>query len=264
MTLRLPRSTRLAAGLAAFVLMVLAGATLCAADRPVHVFILSGQSNMARLDPQKSFVPELRALLPEATVAPLKVAVSGKPIRMWLPEWDRLATEAGIAQKSEQGPIYYRQILDGYKKLREQHGKIASVTFCWMQGERDAKSGLAGIYERALTQLIANLRRDLERPDLNVVIGRLSDHAPGGEYQAGWDTVRSLHVKIATNDPRGAWVDTDDFNDLRKNGEMTNDLHYTPDGYRGFGERLARQAVRLIRGEKPDSAGRPIAIRANK
>lgn len=39
--------------------------------------------------------------------------------------------------------------------------------------------------------------------------------------------------------------------------EKFNDLHYTKEGYDLFGQRLARQAVRLIKGEKPDPKGRP-------
>ena len=64
-------------------------------------------------------------------------------------------------------------------------------------------------------------------------------------------------VTVATDDPRGAWVDTDDTNNKMKGGKPRNDLHYTADGYDLFGRRLARQAVRMISGEKPDPKGRP-------
>ena len=126
-----------------------------------------------------------------------------------------------------------------------------------MQGERDAKTGLATVYERALTQLIANLRRDLRCPAMNVVIGRLSDHAPGPDLQADWDAVRAIQMKVAREIPHGAWVDTDDLNDKLEDGKPVNDLHYTKAGYALFGQRLARQCVRLIRSEQRDAVGRP-------
>lgn len=223
-----------------------------------HLFILSGQSNMARMDAEQCFLPVATTLLAPDRVVLLKVAASGNPIRFWLDEWDMIAASAGIGQKNEKGPIHFKNILSQYAALRKTHGEFASVTLCWMQGERDAKTGLAAVYDRALLQLIANLRRDLACPDLNVVIGRLSDHFPGQAQAKDWQTVRALHVVLANRDPRGAWVDTDDLNDLvGEDGARNNDLHYSPEGYREFGRRLAAQAVRLIRGEAPDSSGRP-------
>ena len=122
-----------------------------------------------------------------------------------------------------------------------------------MQGERDAKTNLAAAYEESMRTLIANLRKDLAAPDLNFVIGRLSDFSTNAQ----WEAVRQAQVKVAMSDPRGAWVDTDDTNNKRKNGKPHNDLHYTKEGYDLFGQRLARQAVRLIMGQKPDPKGRP-------
>ena len=52
-------------------------------------------------------------------------------------------------------------------------------------------------------------------------------------------------------------MDTDDTNNKEKKGKMTNDLHYTKAGYDLFGQRLARQAVLMIKGEKPDAKGKP-------
>lgn len=240
------------------VFLLLAGCGGHAAVRaPVHLFILSGQSNMGALHPEKAFLPELRALLPGAELLHFKIAVSGEPIRYWLPEWNAIAAEAGLSARNDKGPIYYEQILARFKALYAEHPVIDSVTFCWMQGERDAKTGLAAVYQRALTQLIANLRRDLGRSDLHVVIGRLSDHAPGADLQAGWDQVRNVQLQTARSDPRVAWVDTDDLNNLVQDGRPVDDLHYSPEGYVTFAQRLARQSVRLIQGQPPDPSGRP-------
>jgi hypothetical protein len=104
-----------------------------------------------------------------------------------------------------------------------------------------------------MNTLIANLRKDLDVPEMNFVIGRLSDYSTSEH----WEAVRSAQVKVATDDPRGSWVDTDDTNNKVKKGKPHNDLHYTKEGYDLFGQRLARQAVLLIKGEKPDPKGRP-------
>lgn len=228
-----------------------------AAEKPVHLFILSGQSNMQGLKPENSFLPEVRKLLPDGEVAHLKVARGGQPIRLWVAEWDDIAKKAGLTQMNPQGPIYYRMISKQLQPILKKHPQPASVSFCWMQGERDAKTGLEAAYEAALKKLIANLRRDLKRPDLNVVIGRISDHSPAEQWRKGWDTIRKIHVKVANDDPHGAWVDTDDVNNKIKRGKPDNDLHYTKEGYILFGKRLARQAVSLINDKKPATNGRP-------
>jgi hypothetical protein len=235
----------------------LAGTAGTRAEKPVHLFILSGQSNMQGLDPGNGFLPEARKLLPDGEVVHLKVAKGGQPIRFWVAEWDAIAKAAGLKQTNPQGPVFYDAILKGLQPILAKHPQPASISFCWMQGERDAKSGMETAYAAALQQLIANLRRDLKRPDLNVIIGRISDHDPGAKLRAGWVAVRKIHVQVAHDDPRGAWVDTDDTNNKTKNGRPNDDLHYTKDGYKLFGQRLARQAVRLIHGEKPADDGRP-------
>ena len=104
-----------------------------------------------------------------------------------------------------------------------------------------------------MNTLIANLRKDLDTPNMNFVIGRLSDFSTSDH----WEAVRAAQVKVAKDDPRGSWVDTDDTNNKEKQGNPHNDLHYTKEGYDLFGRRLARQAVLLIKGEEPDPKGQP-------
>jgi len=124
-----------------------------------------------------------------------------------------------------------------------------------MQGERDAKEKLSAAYFDALSQLVENLRRDLKQPQMNFVIGRLSDF--GQETNTHWQAVRKAQVELANQDPRGAWVDCDDLNDKEKNGVKRNDLHYTRQGYELLGRRFVRQARAIIDGKQPAENGRP-------
>jgi hypothetical protein len=241
-------------------LAVLAGAAQ-AADKPVHIFILSGQSNMAGMNPKLGFEPEAKKLFPDAEVVYFKVARGGQPIRLWVREWNDIAEKHGLKTKiqpgkgSSDGTRYYEPILTQYKALIAKHPKPASVTFCWMQGERDAREKLDAAYADAMKQLIANLRRDLEQPQMNFVIGRLSDC--GKPDNAPWQNVRKAQVAVAEGDPRGAWVDCDDLNDKEKNGVKRDDLHYTKEGYELLGRRYVRQAKALIEGKTPAKDGRP-------
>ena len=237
-----------------------AAQTTGATEKPVHVVILSGQSNMAGMDPKLGFEPEMKKLFPDAEVAYFKVAQGGRPIRMWVKEWPDIAAKHGLPEKpapknSKDGTVYYQPILDQYAKLVAKHGEPDTVTFCWMQGERDAREKLSKAYPEAMKQLIGNLRRDLKRPEMNFVIGRLSDF--GKPSDAEWQAVRKAQVGVAEGDPHGAWVDCDDLNNKEKNGVKRDDLHYTKEGYELLGRRYARQAKALITGKKPAEDGRP-------
>lgn len=221
-----------------------------AGDR--HLFILSGQSNMAGLKPENAFLPELRKLLPDDEIVHVKLARGGQPIRKWVKNWDEIAAKHDLEPRKDPGAFYDQLLKLSQEKI--DGGKPKTVTFFWMQGEKDAKENLAAAYEESLKTLIANLRRDLDAPEMNFVIGRLSDHKPASGQ---WEEVREILVKVASDDPRGAWVDTDDTNNKERKGQVVDDLHYTKEGYDLFGQRLARQAVRMIEGNKPDPKGRP-------
>jgi len=234
---------------------------LIAADKPVHLFILSGQSNMQGMDPETGFLPEAKKLFDGEQVVYIKVAKGGQPICRWLEEWDSIAEKNGVDARTrkrilkDKGVEFYQPILDQYKEMLKKHPKPASVTFCWMQGERDANGGGQPAYKDALKKLITKLRRDLERPDMNVVIGRLSD---AGEKKESWKAMRKIQMEIAGEDPSGAWVDCDDLNNKTKDGKTQNAVHYNrPDGYITLGRRFARQGYALIKGKKPAEDGRP-------
>ncbi|MFP6858631.1 MAG: sialate O-acetylesterase [Roseibacillus sp.] len=220
-----------------------------AGDR--HLFILSGQSNMAGLKPENAFLPELKKLLPDADIQHVKFAKGGQPIRKWVKNFDEIAKKNKLPPKNDPGAFYDEVLKQARGAIAK--GKPKTITFFWMQGERDAKENLSAAYEESMKTLIANLRKDLDAPEMAFVIGRLSDFSTSDH----WEAVRAAQVKVANDDPRGSWVDTDDTNDKEKNGKKHNDLHYTKAGYDLFGQRLARQAVRMIKGGKPDPKGKP-------
>ncbi len=217
---------------------VLGLAPASAADKKVRLFVLSGQSNMAGLDPRLSFTPAVEKEFAGDEVIVVKSAQGGQPIRRWYKKWQlpNGATEAKTATKN--GDLYDQLMQAVTKALGDK--KPDSVAFVWMQGERDAKAGWQAAYYEALHGTIEQLRTDLKHKDIAVVVGRLSDHL---KNDAGWDAVRAAQEKIAADEPLGAWVDTDDLNDL--NGK--NDLHYTKDGYAKLGQRFADSAIKLIR-----------------
>jgi hypothetical protein len=219
--------------------LVLSVSSAPAAEKKVRLFVLSGQSNMAGLDPQVSFTPAVEKEFAGDEVIVVKHAVSGQPIRRWYKKWQLPAGAApGNGPAGRNGDLY-DQLLE---KVKEALGekKPASVAFVWMQGERDAKAGWQAAYYEALRGTVEQLRGDLGQKDIAVVVGRLSDHLKG---DAAWDSVRAAQEKIAEGEPWGAWVDTDDLNDA---GDR-NGLHYHKAGYAELGRRFAARASELVR-----------------
>ncbi len=210
------------------------------AEQGKHLFILSGQSNMVGLKPETSFTPAVENEFGKAQVIVVKDAQSGCPIRRWVKDWKPAPQKPVKRGKQPYGDLYER--LMGLVKPAIEGQEIVSVTFVWMQGERDAKEGHGAVYARSFTRLIEQLKTDLQRKDLTFVIGRISDHGiKDGKEIPDWPVVREAQVKVAEADPLGAWVDTDDFNGAN------DSLHYNHPGYTKMGKRFAEEAIKLIK-----------------
>jgi hypothetical protein len=207
-----------------------------------HLILLSGQSNMANMDPARVFTPEVEKYFGAENVLVVKVAHKGQPIRRWYKKWN---------VTGDQDP---NQIGDLYGKLMKQaktamQGKsIKSVTLIWMQGERDAKEFLSERYEEAFLGMLEQLKSDLGVKEINYIIGRLSDWGLG---RKDWDRIREIQEKLGEAGPRSAWVDTDDLNDDNKRRDGTplkpNDLHYSEDGYDLLAKRYVEKLKELVK-----------------
>ena len=221
---------------------VVSAASVNAAEDEKHLFILSGQSNMAGLDPNVSFTPTVKAAFGKDNVTVVKDALGGQPIRRWYKKWKPARGD----EPKVRGDLYDRLM----KKVNAAvKGKeFATVTFVWMQGERDAREKHGEVYAASMRGLIGQLAADLGRKDINFVIGRLSDFDMGNKRYPHWTMVRRAQVEVAEADPRGAWVDTDDLNDgkNKKGKRIKNDLHYSVEGYKTLGKRFAEESIELI------------------
>lgn len=244
--------------LAALTSAACASTVSAAEPAKVRLFILSGQSNMAGLNPDLSFTPAVKQAFPQDEVIVVKHAQGGQPIVRWYKKWqppasatsDKGAAQKDAAQKdaaqkdaaqkdvpAKPGDLYDQLLAKVRAAVGEKRPE--TIAFVWMQGERDAKAGWHSVYADSMRGLVAQLRNDLQRPDTAFVIGRLSDHLNGTE---GWDVVRKAQETVAASDPLGAWVDTDDLNNI---GDK-QDLHYTKDGYVELGKRFAAKAVEVM------------------
>ncbi|MEM7456618.1 MAG: sialate O-acetylesterase [Planctomycetota bacterium] len=213
-----------------------------------HLFILSGQSNMAGLDVELTFVPTVTQEFGDGNVVVVKDAQGGQPIRRWYRNW----TDSEGNCPEGNGDLYDRLI----QKVRHaaEDGEFESVSFYWMQGERDAREQHGEVYEQSLDGLVRQLQIDLGRDDIHVVIGRLSDFDMENQRYPHWTIVREAQIEFANACSSGAWIDTDDLNDgFNKQGrEISNDLHMSVAGYKAMGRRFALAGIALINGTEPD------------
>ena len=214
------------------------------AENGHHLFILSGQSNMVGLDASISFTPALTKEFGEDSVIVVKYAKGGESIQRWYKKWQPARKPRNPGDLPPNGDLYDELMARVNEAIERK--EIETVTFVWMQGERDGNVKRGDEYEASLKGLIEQIRTDMGRSDVNFVIGRISDYGSGREH---WDKVRESQVRVAEADPRGAWVDTDDLNDgfNRAGKPITDDLHYSVEGRKKLGERFALKAIALLK-----------------
>ena len=123
---------------------------LAASPAKVRLFILSGQSNMAGLNPDISFTPALKKAFPNDEVIVVKHAQGGQPIRRWYKAWKAPQDAKLPPSKTKQQPGDLYDALMARVKPAIQGKTVDTIAFVWMQGERDAKEGLSAVYAASL------------------------------------------------------------------------------------------------------------------
>ena len=208
-----------------------------------NLFVLSGQSNMAGMDPAISFTPAVSKAFGKENIIVAKSAYSGASIRSWAKSnhEDPPPTRGRVPKVRGH---FYDTLIEKVKTAIKGQG-LETVTLVWMQGESDLNNTA---YEAYLRALLEQLQSDLSFKTINIVIGRISDSGLDNPKRLeGRLNIRKVQKEFAEAHPRGAWVDTDDLNDREVDGEMIHDLHYTKEGYRVLGKRFAEKSIALIR-----------------
>ncbi|WP_437537541.1 sialate O-acetylesterase [Sorangium sp. So ce726] len=236
---------------------------------------LEPKGEARRYGPEITFGRAIAAAYPEHRIAIVKMAQGGTNL---VDHWGRgLAPDPEVLHKSQ---LYHALLgkldsatyegdralrypeevtrLDGALARLESEGQPYEIAaLVWMQGENEAGWSAAFSYGDTLRGFIAAIRADLRVPGLPVVLGRISDNlypANGGPIAAGKeaniDAVRAAQVTVAEEDPRVAWVDTDDFTARAPD----DTYHFDSAAYQLLGERFADAYLALVREEGSSSA----------
>ncbi|WP_437931415.1 sialate O-acetylesterase [Sorangium sp. So ce291] len=236
---------------------------------------LEPKGDARRYGPEITFGRAVAAAFPEQRIAIVKVAQGGTNL---VDHWGRgLPPDPEVLYKSQlyhtllgsldsatytgdRALLYPDEVtrLDGALARLESEGHDVEIAaLIWMQGENEAGWSAAFRYGDALRGFIAAAREDLRVPDLPVVLGRISDNlypANGGPIAAGReaniDAVRAAQVAVADEDPRVAWVDTDDFTPRAPDDAY----HFDSAAYQVLGQRFADAYIALASGESTSSA----------
>lgn len=160
--------------------------------------------------------------------------------------------------------LEYQLMLKGVRETLERIEQIVPgyqgqgyeiVGFAWWQGHKDSGSTKEE-YEKHLVNLIDDLRRDLQAPNMKVVVASVGFHGyrlARGPWQGVWEAQMAVgdpaqHPRFAGN---VASVDTRDFWREVEESPRNQDYHYNrnPETYLLVGEAMGRAMARLLGGQ---------------
>ena len=126
------------------------------ADEGKHLFILSGQSNMAGMDENISFVPAVTKAFGKEQVIVVKNANSGQSIRSWAKTNHENPPPTRGRVPKVRGELY--DPLMQKVKVAIEGKQLKTVTLVWMQGESDLNNTA---YDSYLKELLEQLQCQL-------------------------------------------------------------------------------------------------------
>jgi len=227
-------------------------------ERPLHLFLLAGQSNMAgrgevtpdrqqpipgvyalqqdgswgpALDPihwdkkiagvglARSFAVAYMANNPGVEVGFIPAACGGSSMEVWVP---------GAFYEPTQSHPYD----DAIARVATVRSRGVLQGILWHQGESDARPERVDFYEDRLRALFARLRRELGNDELPILVGQLG-RFPGKPWEAGQIKVDAVHRAMAANDPHIGFVSAAG---LTAKADL---VHFDTAGLDEFGRRYA-------------------------
>lgn len=101
-----------------------------------------------------------------------------------------MAWRGAAITKMNKGTSFYQEMVDKALWAKKQ-GKLKALL--WHQGESDTiYEEAAGLYEDRLIQLINDIRKDLDEPDLMVIIGNLAEFYGTGKEHSDPQRVKCI------------------------------------------------------------------------
>ena len=138
------------------------------------------------------------------------------------------------------GGACYRALVSETKAAIAEAGKqgisLNLRALVWVQGESDADPHAAPRYEKALGDMLARLRKDLDAPDFIALLGVNTRFGNGKNPHV--PAVVAAQQSLAKKDPRCRYVDTAGAETL-----PPSHTHFTADGTLEIGKRFAEALI---------------------
>jgi hypothetical protein len=186
--------------------------------------------------PEGGFGPEIglaRALAEKkgAPLAIIKAAFSGTG----------MSTDWNPADPGDGGKCYRALIAETKAAVAAASAQGITLrlrALVWVQGESDSNPTAAPVYEQALTEMLASLRKELGAPDLIALLAVNTRFGNGKNPHV--PTVIAAQKAIAAKDKRCAYVDTEGAETL-----PPTHTHFTAPGTLEVGKRFAAALLRM-------------------
>lgn len=161
---------------------------------------------------------------PGVTIGLIPAACGGSPIRTWKP---------GAYHKQTKSHPYDDAIKRA--KLAMKGGTLKAIL--WHQGEGDCGKKSSAVYEKKMTELIARFRKDLNSPNVPVIIGQLGKFKTWNKYRKAVDKAQQ---DVAPKVKNVAFVKADG---LTSNPDK---VHFDAKSQREFGKRYFEAYLKLV------------------
>lgn len=179
------------------------------AKDPIHF----DKPGAAGVGPGHQFARTLAAKEPKANIGLIPAAMGGSSLDEW---------KVG-------GKLYTNAVARAQEAMK--HGKLRGIL--WHQGESDGKPEKIASYPQRFSTMIAQLRKDLNAPDVPVVIGELVySRDASAEFNK---TIPAISAAV----PNSGWVSAEGLTD------RGDKLHFSSEGARTLGERYAAKFLEL-------------------
>jgi hypothetical protein len=195
--------------------------------------------------PEVTFGYTMHTLLPKDDIYLVKFGVGGTKLGAGRNEWN-------VTLNNGKGGALYQEFkatVDAAMTNLAAAGKSPTIAgLLWMQGESDREGADATAYATNLTDFILRVRSDFGRPDMPIVIGRITTN-----YAARSALIREAQMTIPGKVGHASWINTDD---LQQN--LRWPWHYGTQGHIDLGKRFASQFIPV------DSPTHPVEASGNK
>lgn len=265
----------------ALLLALFASACATAAEKPVKLFLLGGQSNMdgcgrwnelpenLRVTPAnvriwdnktkewKKIGEDSTAIARKLQFGPelvfshrLSAAFPGHEIRLVKTSAGGTSLALGwLPEKNKMYPRFIANYQNALADLKKSGHAVETAGMLWMQGEGDSDTiERAEAYAKNLGILLADVREKTGNAKLPVVMGRISSSLL---KETPWNfdhapIVQKAQEAVATKDADTYLVQTDDLTTLRDN------THFDTAGQTALGERMAAEMLKALTPGKND------------